>query len=150
MKKSMPDVICSLVLLVFLTTLALQVPEIPEVSRTYPIFLLAVAYIMSFWLLFRSLGKLKGEEKQPTEVAAQTRIILPYCVMIAVYLFLMSRIGYIISTIVFMIASLIYLKLKNKVLMVLISVITTILIYLMFSNFLGVILPRASWFNLGF
>ena len=128
MKKSMPDVICAAVLLIFLTTVA-------------------VAYLMGIWLLVKSLRRLKHEEKQETEVSAQTKIILPYCVMIALYLFLMSRIGYVVSTVVFMMVSLLYLKFKSKIGMVIISIVTTILIYLMFSNFLGVILPRAAWFR---
>ena len=147
MKKSMPDVICAAVLLIFLTTVAVQVPAIPKVSRAYPIFLLAVAYLMGIWLLVKSLRRLKHEEKQETEVIAQTKIILPYCVMIALYLFLMSRIGYVVSTVVFMMVSLLYLKFKSKIGMVIISIVTTILIYLMFSDFLGVILPRAAWFR---
>lgn len=147
MKKSMPDVICAAVLLIFLTTVAVQVPAIPKVSRAYPIFLLAVAYLMGIWLLVKGLLRLKHEEKQETEVIAQTKIILPYCVMITLYLFLMSRIGYIVSTVVFMLVSLLYLKFKSKIGMVIISIVTTILIYLMFSNFLGVILPRAAWFR---
>ena len=147
MKKSMPDVICAAVLLIFLTTVAVQVPAIPKVSRAYPIFFLAVAYLMGIWLLVKSLRRLKHEEKQETEVIAQTKIILPYCVMIALYLFLMSRIGYVVSTVVFMMVSLLYLKFKSKIGMVIISIVTTILIYLMFSNFLGVILPRSAWFR---
>ena len=115
MKKSMPDVICAAVLLIFLTTVAVQVPAIPKVSRAYPIFLLAVAYLMGIWLLVKSLRRLKHEEKQETEVIAQTKIILPYCVMIALYLFLMSRIGYVVSTVVFMMVSLLYLKFKSKI-----------------------------------
>lgn len=75
MKKSMPDVICAAVLLIFLTTVAVQVPAIPKVSRAYPIFLLAVAYLMGIWLLVKSLRRLKHEEKQETEVIAQTKII---------------------------------------------------------------------------
>lgn len=63
MKKSMPDVICAAVLLIFLTTVAVQVPAIPKVSRAYPIFLLAVAYLMGIWLLVKSLRRLKHEEK---------------------------------------------------------------------------------------
>lgn len=102
---------------------------------------------MGIWLLVKGLLRLKHEEKQETEVIAQTKIILPYCVMITLYLFLMSRIGYVVSTVVFMLVSLLYLKFKSKIGMVIISIVTTILIYLMFSNFLGVILPRAAWFR---
>ena len=70
--------------------------------------------------------------------------------MITVYLFLMGKIGYIASTVVFMIASLVYLKLKNKVVMVVLSILMTIALYFVFTNFLAVILPRGTWFNFAF
>jgi putative tricarboxylic transport membrane protein len=80
----------------------------------------------------------------------QAKIIIPYCLMIAVYLFLMGKIGYIASTVVFMISSLLYLKLKNKILMIVLSVVLTIILYFVFTNFLTVILPRGTWFNIAF
>lgn len=149
-KKSFPDMVISIVLLAFLTSLAVQVPSIPAVSKGYPVFLLVVSYAMTIYLLLKSVVKMKTEEKQKTEAAAQAKIIVPYCLMIAVYLFLMSKIGYIASTVVFMVASLIYLRLKNKVVMVVLSIIMTIVLYFVFTNFLTVILPRGSWFNIAF
>lgn len=142
--------VISIVLLAFLTSLAVQVPSIPAVSKGYPVFLLVVSYAMTIYLLLKSVVKMKTEEKQKTEAAAQAKIIVPYCLMIAVYLFLMSKIGYIASTVVFMVASLIYLRLKNKVVMVVLSIIMTIVLYYVFTNFLTVILPRGSWFNIAF
>lgn len=150
MKKSFPDMIISIVLLAFLTSLAVQVPEIPEVSRTYPLVLLIISYIMTFYLLISSVVKMKKEEGQPTQVVEQCKIIIPYCLMIAVYLFLMGKIGYIAATVVFMLASLMYLKLKNKVAMILLSLVMTIVLYFVFTNFLTVILPRGVWFNIAF
>lgn len=149
-KKSFPDMVISIVLLAFLTSLAVQVPSIPAVSKGYPVFLLVVSYAMTIYLLLKSVVKMKTEEQQKTEAAAQAKIIVPYCLMIAVYLFLMSKIGYIASTVVFMVASLIYLRLKNKVVMVVLSIIMTIVLYYVFTNFLTVILPRGSWFNIAF
>lgn len=146
MKKSFPDMIISIVLLAFLTSLAVQVPAIPDVSKGYPIFLLVVSYIMTIVLLLKSVMKMKLEENQETQVIEQAKIIVPYCVLIAVYLFMMAKIGYIVATIAFMVISLLYLRLKNKVLMVVLSVATTALIYFVFTNFLVVILPRAAWF----
>lgn len=142
--------VISIVLLAFLTSLAVQVPSIPAVSKGYPVFLLVVSYAMTIYLLLKSVVKMKTEEQQKTEAAAQAKIIVPYCLMIAVYLFLMSKIGYIASTVVFMVASLIYLRLKNKVVMVVLSIIMTIVLYYVFTNFLTVILPRGSWFNIAF
>ena len=80
----------------------------------------------------------------------QVKIIVPYCLMIVVYLFLMGKIGYIASTVVFMVASLLYLKLKNKIVLATLSVVLTLILYFVFTNFLTVILPRGSWFNIGF
>ena len=142
--------IISIVLLAFLTSLAVQVPAIPEVSRTYPLVLIIVSYIMTIIMLLRCVASLKSETPQETKVVQQVKIILPYCLMITIYLFLMLKIGYILSTIVFMIASLIYLRLKNKVVMVVLSVVMTIVIYFIFTNFLTVILPRGAWVNIAF
>ena len=150
MKKSFPDMIISIVVLGFLTSLAVQVPEIPAVSRSYPLVLLIISYIMTIYLLVSSMYKMKKEENQPTQVVEQAKIIIPYCLMIAVYLFLMSKIGYIASTVVFMISSLLYLKLKNKILMIVLSVVLTVILYFVFTNFLTVILPRGVWFNIAF
>lgn len=150
MKKSFPDMIISIVMLAFLTSLAVQVPAIPKVSRGYPLVLLIISYIMTIYLLVSSMYKMKKEDKQETQVVEQCKIIVPYCLMIAVYLFLMTKIGYILSTVSFMIASLVYLKLKNKVLMVALSVIMTVVLYFVFTNFLTVILPRGTWINLAF
>ena len=150
MKKSFPDMIISIVVLGFLTSLAVQVPEIPAVSKGYPLVLLIISYIMTIYLLVSSVYKMKKEENQPTQVVEQAKIIIPYCLMIAVYLFLMSKIGYIASTVVFMISSLLYLKLKNKILMIALSVVLTVILYFVFTNFLTVILPRGVWFNIAF
>ncbi len=150
MKKSFPDMIISIVLLAFLTSLAVQVPAIPAVSKGYPLVLLIVSYIMTIYLLVTSMLKMKTQDKQETQVAEQVKIIIPYCLMIVVYLLLMNKIGYIASTVVFMIASLLYLKLKNKVVMVVLSIVMTVVLYFVFTNFLTVILPRGSWFNITF
>lgn len=145
MKKSFPDMIISIVLLGFLTSLAVQVPAIPDVSKGYPMALLAIAYIMTIYLLVTSVMKMKNEQLQETQVVQQCKVIIPYCVMIAAYLVLMSRIGFIISTILFMVVSLVYLKLKNKVLMVALSLGMTAVVYFVFTNFLTVILPKGTW-----
>lgn len=150
MKKSFPDMIISIVLLGFLTSLAVQVPEIPDVSRGYPLVLLIISYAMTIILLVSSMMKMKNENKQETQVVEQCKIIVPYCLMIALYLFLMTKIGYILSTVVFMLASLLYLRLKNKVVMVVLSLVMTVVLYFVFTNFLTVILPRGEWINLAF
>lgn len=150
MKKSFPDMIIGIVLLGFLTSLAVQVPAIPAVSRGYPLTLLSISYIMAAYLLINSVRKMKTQEAQETQVTEQVRIIVPYCLMITLYLVLMSKIGYIAATFLFMATSLVYLKLKNKVALLILSIVMTLILYFVFTNFLAVILPRGSWFNIAF
>lgn len=150
LKKSFADMVIGIVLLAFLTSLAVQVPAIPEVSRGYPMALLIISYAMTIWMLVGSVIKQKKEEKQETQVMEQVKIIVPYCLMITVYLIMMSKIGYIASTVLFMVASLVYLRLKNKVALIVLSLVLTVILYFVFTNFLTVILPRGSWFNIAF
>ena len=150
LKKSLPDMIISIFLLAFLTSLAVQVPSIPAVSRGYPLVLLIIYYGMTIWLLVSSMVKMKGQDKEATKVMEQVKVIIPYCLMIILYLILMGKIGYVAATVVFMLASLIYLKLENKVLMIALSVILTIVLYFVFTNYLTVILPRGDWFTIAF
>ena len=150
MKKSMPDVIISIVVLIFLGTLFVQVPAIPDTSRGYPFALLIIATAMTLFLLVKSLLRLKNEEAAESKVLEQAKTIAPYCLMIIAYIWLLDKLGYIISTVVFMIASLLFLKLKNKILMIVLAVVLTCLLYYIFTNFLVVILPRGKWINIAF
>ena len=150
MKKSMPDVIISIVLLVFFGTLFLQVSAIPDISRGYPLGLLIIATAMTLYLLVRCLLRLKNEEAVESKILEQAKTIVPYCLMIIAYIWLLNKLGYIISTVVFMIASLLFLKLKNKILMIALAVIMTCLLYFIFTNFLVVMLPKGKWINIAF
>lgn len=150
MKKSLPDVIIGVVVLIFLGTLFAQVPEIPEISRGYPLGLLIIATVMTLFLLIRNALRLKGDEEVETKALEQAKTIAPYCLMIIAYIWLLNKLGYIISTVVFMIASLLFLKLKNKVLMIVLAVVVTCLLYYVFTNFLVVVLPKGRWINIAF
>ena len=150
MKKSLPDVIISIVVLIFLGTLFAQVPAIPEISKGYPLGLLVIATAMTLYLLIRNLLKLKNDEVVESKALEQAKTIFPYCLMIIAYIWLLNKLGYIISTVIFMIASLVFLKLKNKVLMIVLSVVVTLVLYYIFTNFLVVVLPKGRWFNIAF
>ncbi|MBR2570542.1 MAG: tripartite tricarboxylate transporter TctB family protein [Clostridia bacterium] len=150
MKKSLPDVIIGVIVLIFLGTLYAQVPAIPEISKGYPLGLLIIATVMTLYLLIRNLLRLKNDEVVESKIPEQVKVIAPYCLLIIAYIWLLNKLGYIISTVLFMIASLLFLKLKNKVLMIVLSVVLTCLLYYVFTNFLVVVLPRGRWFNIAF
>ncbi len=147
MKKSLPDIIISIVLLGFLASLAVQLPDIPDISRTYPTVLIAVAALMSVILLVKSVLRYKTDETVETNVIGQMKIIVPFCLMIVAYLLLMNWLGYIVDTVLFILASLIYLRLKSKVAMVAIAVIMTVVIYLVFTQYLIVVMPFGRLIN---
>ena len=105
---------------------------------------------MTLFLLVKNLLRLKNDEVVESKVLEQAKTIAPYCLMIIAYIWLLNKLGYIISTVIFMIASLIFLKLKNKVLMIVLSVVVTLVLYYIFTNFLVVVLPKGRWFNIAF
>lgn len=150
MKKSLPDIIISIVLLGFLATLAMQLSSVPDVSRNYPTLLIVVAAIMSAILLIKSAIRYRHAEVVETNVVGQLKIILPFCLMIIAYLILMGYLGYIISTVVFMIAALCYLRMKNKIAIVILALAMTVIIYFVFSKYLIVVLPFGKWINIAF
>ena len=148
MKRSTSDVICCLAILLFLVSLTVQLGEIPEESVTYPKVLLIISYIMTGGLLIYRIAKYKTSEVYETHIRQQWKILVAYFVLVLAYLFLLDKIGYIFDTVLFGIVSLIMLKTKNKVVVVLLPVILTLVIYYVFSLFLSVILPRGSWISL--
>ncbi|MEY8338762.1 tripartite tricarboxylate transporter TctB family protein [Lachnospiraceae bacterium 62-35] len=148
MKKCTPDIIIGIVLLGFLATLSFQMPQIPKDSKTYPMILLVLSYIMAGVLLIRNVLIYKKSEIVQSQVKEQVKIIFPYAVIIVAYLALLGKIGYIFDTILFSIVSLVYLKLKSKIVMIILSLVMTLLLYFVFTRFLSVILPRGSWISL--
>ena len=117
MKKCTSDIIISVVLLGFLLTLIMQMPEIPKDSRKYPMVLLSLSYIMVAIQLVRNLLAYKNSEIVQSQLKEQVKIIFPYTVIVVGYLALLGKIGYIFDTVLFCIASFVYLKFKNKIVM---------------------------------
>lgn len=144
MKKCMPDVITGIVMLLFLVTLSLQVPAIPKDSRSYPLALMALSYLMTVIFLIKSLLRLKASETAQSRIREQLAVLAPYGAIILAYLFVLDKIGYILDTFLFCMVSLLYLRLKNKVLMTVLSAVLTLLLYFVFTRFLSVILPKGS------
>lgn len=148
MKKCTSDIIISVVLLGFLLTITMQIPEIPKDSKKYPMILLSLSYIMVVIMLLRNLLAYKTSEIVQSKLKEQVKVIFPYAVIVIGYLALLGKIGYIFDTVLFCIVSLVYLKFKNKVVMIILSLVLTLLLYFVFTRFLSVILPRGSWISL--
>ena len=147
MNKTLPDIIISILLLGWLATLGMQVPEIPLVSRNYPLALIVVSAAMTLFMLIKSVVKYKTAEIVETHAMDQVKIIVPFCIMIIAYLMLMTIIGYIFATVLFVIVALCYLRMKNKVAVIILALAMTVILYYVFSNYLIVILPKGSLIN---
>lgn len=148
MKKCLPDLVIGFALLIILISLSLQTSAIPKDSKGYPLILMGLSYVMVIAFIIKNLIQFKSSRTVESRLAEQLKTIFPYTVLILAYLFLLDKIGYILDTFLFCMVSLLYLRLKNKLLMVVLSLVLTLLLYFIFTRFLSVILPRGSILSL--
>lgn len=149
-KKSLNDILICIGVLIFLCGFIVQLGGVSKESRGYPLFLIICSVLLTAALLVKSIRSYKQEEamEKTPDFAKTLLLIVVYSLMIAAYVFLMDKIGYIISTLLFVVASLLFLKVRNIPLLVLLPVGLTASMYFLFTKFLLVTLPGASW--LGF
>lgn len=143
MKSKKWDWLICLVLAVALFAFVSQLPATNEKARVYPMVVLAGSYLMIAltlvnWFRARKSGAFKNLK---TMEAKRVVYIAVYCVAIFVYIFLIERLGFIISSVLFGIYSLIYMKNKNKIVIIVLPIVVTLVLYLIFKNFLFVTLP---------
>ena len=118
--------------------------KLSEDSQTYPLFTIALLFGLTTLYLVQMLVRAKkyGVESGVDKVFAGFKP-LQFCVCVAlvfVYLILMKYFGFYISTVVFMLAVLLFLRVP--VLHTIIVVVAiNVLVYLAFTMFLGVKLP---------
>ena len=118
-------------------------------SKTYPMFTIALLFgLTTLYLVQMIIAARKfGVESGADEVFAGFKP-MQFFVSLAltvVYFFMMKYIGFFTATIVFMIASLLYLRVR-PVPMIITVVAMNLLIYLAFVKFLGVRLPSGLLF----
>ena len=118
--------------------------KLSEESQTYPTFTIILLFGLTTLYLLQMLiaAKKHGVESGVQEVFEGFRPLQFFVCLGAVllYLLMMNYLGFYISTIVFMLAVLLYLRVP--VLHTVISVVAiNLLVYLAFSLFLGVKLP---------
>lgn len=104
----------------------------------YPRIILAMIAICSL-TLFTNRDLETEDSKQNKHGNIKTVLIL--LLLIAVYVFLLQYIGYIVSTALFICAALILAKEKRPLVIVFYAVAFSLIIYFVFSNYLNVVLP---------
>ena len=73
-----------------------------------------------------------------------------FAIVIFIYLMLMSKIGYILSTLLFLYIGQWMLGLKKSAVFFLFPPILTLVLYLLFTRVLSVILPMGTWIGINF
>lgn len=143
MKSKKWDWLICLVLAGLLMVFVLDLPNTAPQARIYPMVVLGGSYLMIFlafisWVMAKRKGKIEtGESMEVKRVI----YIAVYCLSILVYIILIEKLGFIVSTIAFGIYSLTYMKNKNKIVILVLPIVVTIVLYYVFSNFLFVTLP---------
>lgn len=131
---------------VMLIAFVTQLREIPPEARTYPMVFIILGLVMSIILLIRHARQSQAE-KTAKEMVVR---ILIFAFWILVYILLMSKIGYILSSLLFLYGGEWLLGLKRNVLFWVFPLIMTLVMYLLFTRVLSVILPIGTWFGINF
>jgi putative tricarboxylic transport membrane protein len=141
-----PDIAICAVLAAILLVFVIDLGNIASVARIYPIFVLAGSYVMIAIVLAQSVIRTKkqivksGESEPPLTRRNIARISI-YCAAILAYIILIDVAGYIASTVVFGLFSLIFLGNKNKSVLIILPAAFAVLMYFVFDKFLYVQLP---------
>lgn len=147
LSKALSDVFISIALAIILLVFGVQLPRIPQGAKTYPVALLIISALLVIMSLVMNIKKYKeqGNKSEENENSGQLKIIIIYMVFIGVYIFIMDKIGYSLSTYLFTLLSLLFLKVQSKKVLIILPVGITLVIYFVFTNLLAVMLPRGSW-----
>lgn len=118
-------------------------------SKTYPMFTIVLLFALTTLYLIQMIISARkfGVESGADEVFAGFKPVqfIVSVVLTIVYFFMMKYLGFFTATIVFMVASLLYLKVR-PVPMLISVVAMNLLIYFAFVKFLGVKLPSGLLF----
>lgn len=169
MAKWKQDVVASLLILTFLTAMFIEGIDLNPNSRTYPFALLSLAAIFSLILLVKGIydrnrvgsttsSKLEFEiteenkeeftpEEKKTIIKNTITNIVICCIIIIVYIFTIRFLGYLLSTVLFILCTLIYLRIRKWWLLLLVSGGIAYFIFFMFNNLLLIPLPSGLLFS---
>jgi putative tricarboxylic transport membrane protein len=147
------DLVICLVLGAVLAVFIFELRRITPIARIYPAFVIAGSYIMIAIVIFQALRtpnkKTSGAAVSDPPLRQKALIrIAAYCAAVLGYILLIEPMGYILSTIVFAVFSLLFLRNKNKIALVTLPVIFALGMYFIFTRFLYVRLPWGEVFAL--
>jgi len=130
---------------VLISILSGTLPEVPVYGDVGPAYfpqVIALALLVTgaAMLITSLLGRGKGAEKQPAEPLIQPRLVILVAITVA-YILLLNRLGFLVSTPLYLIASSITFHSRHYWATLLMAVATTALLFLIFKTWLRVPLP---------
>ncbi|MDT4762990.1 tripartite tricarboxylate transporter TctB family protein [Sphaerochaeta sp. PS] len=121
---------------------ATQIAKIPDGASEYPLVLLICSSLLTIALFVKP-------QKEEISIGKENSLrILVFTILIGISLLLLTKIGYILSTILFLYSGLWFLKLKKGLLFYLFPIVLSLAMYFLFSRGLSVILPEGAWVSL--
>jgi putative tricarboxylic transport membrane protein len=141
-----PDIVICIVLAAILAVFALDLGNIAPMARIYPAVVIAGSYVLIVAVLVQSIIRAKkppvtsGSTEPPLTGKGMVRISI-YCVAILAYIILIDLLGYIASTIVFGLFSLIFMGNRSRMVVIVLPAAFAVLMFFIFDKFLYVRLP---------
>lgn len=149
LKRLSLDTIISLILMaagVYWLRLCSQLPEDMVVSQyskpsTFPSILAAAIVVLSAAVVIRNVFFIKDDyRKKPFNKRSAIRVLLMIA-LCALYISVIRSAGYLITTILFLVGSLLLFGERKPVTVILVSILVPISLYVLFYYFLQVRLP---------
>lgn len=141
------DSIVCVLLLCFYAVIFKESIGLKKAAQTYPQVLIIICAILTIALLAKSLLTRHREETgaqspEGTRLSlAVIRDIAVICVAMIAYTALIRVLGYVTSSVLFIGGVLLFLRIRKWYVVVAVSFGTTLFLYYMFNNLLGILLP---------
>jgi len=146
--------ICTAIYIVLVAFL-MQLLKMPKDVRLYPTIIMVGAFTFNTILLVQTIIKTTKNTSDcivdGVEIGffKSTAVkIITYILIIAGYIFLIPKIGYILSTFIFLLGMMLYIGVRNIKLLIVLPIVMTLAIYYLFTYVLVVILPKGTWISI--
>lgn len=150
------EVIMPVIMFIFALTYFLDMSDKPMTGRLFPQVVCVVLLLLLARVMIVNIAKKLASETRAVEVAAvkaekvkfserKGLELFTFIAMMFIYYFAILLVGYVYSTFVFVIASMLVLGYKNKKAILLVSVIFLLVIYVFFVLGFHFVLPQGSF-----
>lgn len=142
--KNNYDAIIALLLLAVEIFLWIYIGEAPYQARYYPRAMLDLSMFLTLLLLVTSLKK---HEPHKAEGMKHNKGVYITILITGLYIALIHLVGFYIATMLYLLSVMLFLEIRNKLVLILVPVLTTLFVYLVFNQVLMVFLPEGLLFG---